>query len=126
MALRLEEEDMANKGNTLGPDQVLDPWDQDYMESSNRVYRLQMQRDGNLVLYDNTSAALWASNTAGRAVRICAMQGDGNLVIYDFGAAIWASNTAGNPGSYLIMQDDGNLVIYRPSPQPLWASNTAR
>jgi hypothetical protein len=116
---------MANKGNTLGPDQVLDPWEQDYMESSNRVYRLHMQRDGNLVLYDNTGAPRWASNTAGRAVRICAMQGDGNLVIYDFNAAIWATNTEGNPGSYVTIQDDGNLVIYRPQPQPLWASGTA-
>jgi hypothetical protein len=55
-----------------------------------------MQQDGNLVVY-NASAE-----------------------------AVWASNTAGNPGSRLVVQDDGNVVIYRPDGTPVWASNTVQ
>lgn len=56
---------------------------------------LEMQGgDGNLVLYDST------------------------------GLAKWASNTTSNPGSYAIMQNDGNLVVYSPAHRALWASNS--
>lgn len=103
--------------------------------SDNRLYELQLQNDGNLVLYARTydgwgnivnRTALWASNTAGRTVSRCVMQSDGNLVLYyDYYAynywgrywqmysqPVWASNTSGNPGAYLELQNDGNLVIY--------------
>jgi hypothetical protein len=54
-----------------------------------------MQDDGNLVIY-NTS-----------------------------GLALWASNTYGNPGAYFAFQGDANLVVYSSAGKPLWASNTA-
>jgi murein DD-endopeptidase MepM/ murein hydrolase activator NlpD len=69
-----------------------------------------MQGDGNLVLYQGSSA-LWstATSTAGsRAV----MQGDGNLVVYSGSTAKWASRTGQYTGATLSVQDDGNLVIY--------------
>ena len=57
-----------------------------------------MQTDGNLVLYDTSNQARWASGTSN------------------------------NPGAYLKMQDDGNVVIYRAGPSTannaLWATNT--
>ena len=53
-----------------------------------------MQNDGNLVVYD-----------ASRKAR-------------------WASGTNGHHDSYLVMQDDGNLVIYNTAGRPVWASNT--
>jgi len=94
--------------------------------SGNGEYRLAMQHDGNLVLYDKTGKALWASNTNNVAIQTCAMQSDGNLVLYRYdGHAQWASNTHGKPGAYLVMQNDGNAVIYYDEkPKAVWATGT--
>ena len=98
---------------------------EEYLTSHNHQYRLGLQRDGNLVLYDARRHPLWASNTNGQRVERCVMQTDGNLVLYHRnGQPVWASNTVGRPGSYLLLQNDGNLVIYQP--QAIWASGTAR
>jgi hypothetical protein len=105
--------------STLASGQTLQPGDR--LESPNRAYRLVMQGDGNLVLYQGSSA-LWstATSTAGsRAV----MQGDGNLVVYSGSTAKWSSGTAGNPGAYLAVQDDGNLVMYKGS-TAIWTRQT--
>jgi hypothetical protein len=94
------------------------------LTSCNGDYTLTMQGDGNLVLYQG-STALWASNTAGTAADEAIMQGDGNFVVYtSAGSALWASNTAGNPGADLLMQNDGNLVVYSASGTALWATGT--
>jgi hypothetical protein len=84
-----------------------------------------MQNDGNLVLYNNLDAPLWATGTDGRDVEFCVMQDDGNLVLYLEGSQrpVWASNTFGNPGSFCVVQDDGNVVIYKPN-HPIWATGT--
>ncbi len=94
--------------------------------SDDGVFRVVMQSDGNLVVYDNQNKALWASGTNGQAVSQCTMQTDGNLVIYGYYNAIWASGTQGNPGAYLDMQNDGNLVIYLPVQYTtaIWATGT--
>ncbi len=93
------------------------------------AFRLDMQHDGNLVLYTVGNAPLWASNTVGRGF-YAVMQTDGNLVVYDLAdQPVFASDTWGNDGAVLVCQDDGNLVIYRGgvpwSPDTaLWATNT--
>lgn len=61
-------------------------------------YRVTMQEDGNLVVYDSTNAALWNSQTNGKGTPDykLIMQDDGNLVVYDkTGKATWNSGTAG-------------------------------
>lgn len=93
------------------------------LRSGNGVYRLVMQRDGNLVLRKR-NRALWASGTNGRRGAGAVMQGDGNFVIYAGGKARWASNTNGHRGARLVMQNDGNLVIYDRNGKARWASNT--
>lgn len=95
------------------------------MRSIDSRFRLTLQTDGNLVLYDNLNRALWHSNTHGRPyITRCLMQTDGNLVLYDNAfVPYWASNTHMYPGAYLRLQDDGNLVIYQGS-AARWASNT--
>ena len=55
---------------------------------------LQMQTDGDLVLYGPDDSPFWASQTDG------------------------------NPGAYLAMQTDGNLVIYSSANAPLWSTGT--
>ncbi|MHB8907783.1 MAG: lectin [Syntrophales bacterium] len=108
----------------LNPGELLKAEDQ--ITSANGQYRLIMQRDGNLVLYDDARRQLlWETNTQGQRVDRVIMQRDGNLVLYlHSGQPVWASNTAGKPGSFLLVQNDGNMVIYQP--QGIWASNTAR
>src|SRR5260370_4875436 len=94
--------------------------------SASGQYRLNMQSDGNLVIYNGV--AIWASNTAGTGGgNHLAMQADGNLVVYtSAGKPVWASNTAGTGGGHrLVMQNDGNLVVYTSAGKPVWASNTA-
>jgi hypothetical protein len=47
-------------------------------------YYLTHQRDGNLVLYDQDSKVIWASNTYGHyGQNILKVQSDGNVVLYD-------------------------------------------
>jgi 1-phosphatidylinositol phosphodiesterase len=105
--------------------------------SSNGLYRATMQGDGNFVIYDQSSHAIWATNTNGHehAPYTLDMQGDGNVVLYSDGCsssspchATWASNTNGKGVGpyYLIMQNDGNLVVYDSTGAATWASNTAR
>lgn len=92
----------------------------------NGDYRLTMQADANLVLYD-LEKAVWASNTNGATSSNCylVLQTDGNLVIYtsDSNKAIWSSKTngKGNGNYVLVLQDDRNLVIYT---DPTWATGT--
>jgi len=91
-------------------------------------FRLALQPDGNLVLYQAVGAGwtpLWSTGTIGAASAQVIMQADGNLVLHDtIGAWLWDSNTGGNPGAYARVQDDGNFVVYSPSHSPLWATDT--
>jgi hypothetical protein len=103
---------------------------------------LDMQLDGNLVVYD--PAAIWSDSTAqhgmqpgddlepgwslyphGSEYRL-EMQTDGNLVIEnDSAKAIWSSGTSGNPGAYATMQTDGNFVVYSTKHKALWSTKTS-
>ena len=58
--------------------------------------RLDLQPDGNVVLYNQD------------------------------GSPRWATDTPGTPATDLVMQDDGNLVLYGEDGTPYWASETAR
>lgn len=103
----------------LAPGERLRPGE--FIVSQDGRFRLILQGDGNLVLYD--PRPVWASNTEGHPVSFAAMQADGNLVIYAGNQAVWASHTEGHPGSRLVMQNDRNAVIYGPG-GPTWATNT--
>lgn len=92
-----------------------------WLASANTRYRLYMQGDSNLVVYDMTTGeALWwtgASAANGQAI----FQSDGNFVVYDGGGApIWFTGTAGNPGAFMVLQNDGNLVLYSAAGVAVW------
>ena len=61
--------------------------------SKNGKYEVEMQNDGNLVIYTGDRQAIWASGTAGKgtAPYKLAMQADGNLVIYGANGFVWDS-----------------------------------
>eukprot|EP01083_Nonionella_stella_P036360 99214_1 len=112
-------------GCALGPDQE--------MMSPNGFYRLKMQGDGNLVLYDGSNSSIWASGTYGQQNCHFRMQSDGNMVVYaNHIYPVWSSNTCGafegmnrtTPRARLVIQNDGNLVLYKA--KSVWASNTMR
>ena len=89
-------------------------------------FELNMQRDGNLVLY-GAGLVLWDSGTLNDAPDYATMQGDGNFVIYKSGRPIWSSGTdSGVRGAYtLTVQNDGNVVVYSPANKPLWQTFAA-
>jgi hypothetical protein len=92
--------------------------------AANEQYTLNMQTDGNLVLYHSGAGALWNSGTEGNPGADAIMQTDGNLVVYSSaGTALWNSGTYGHPGAQVYVQADGNLVIYDAGPA-IWQSGT--
>ena len=89
--------------------------------SPNGRYTLQVQGDGNLVVYAPDRRALWHARTWGNAGVRLALQGDGNLVLYASNrSALWHSDTWGNLGGQLVLQDDGNLVLYTAQGRAVW------
>ena len=61
-------------------------------------YRLTMQIDNNLVLYDSQGNPLWETYTAnqGAAGAKAILHDNGNFVVYDGnGVALWSTNTQG-------------------------------
>jgi RHS repeat-associated protein len=115
---------------------------------------LELQDDGNLVLYQfkwqtgtyrTWNGAKWPYDscyvggvlfagqqlTEGQCLEntsnsTFAVLTNGDLQMYDrlLGQITWHSNTYGNPGAHLIMQSDGNLVIYSAGGVALWSSGT--
>jgi len=72
-------------------------WASNTMRKGTGPYKVWMQNDGNLVVYDSKSP-IWASNTSGKGKGPykLLLQDDGNFVLYDsVNAVIWASNTNG-------------------------------
>ena len=87
-------------------------YSQTILKSDDGRYSLVLQDDGNVVLYNQNSKALWALGTSGKTIDNLQFQSDGNLVLYGAGGvALWASGTVG--ADKLVLQGDGNLVIYQ-------------
>jgi Cys-rich protein (TIGR01571 family) len=99
------------------------------LKSKNGKFKLCMQGDGNVVVYDGNTAtfATDTHNHGGSHPFRLIMQGDNNLVCYDSGnSPVWASNTcnSGTGVAKLVMQDDGNAVIYDGNNNALWCTRT--
>lgn len=86
----------------------------------NGIYRLYMQWDGNVVLYENfstTRKVVWATNTDGKGGTFAVIQQDGNFVIYRPNgtgvAPVWASNTGGKPSAaaWVRLATNGALTV---------------
>jgi hypothetical protein len=92
------------------------------LKSANNNYHLDVQKDGNVVLYGPVHA-LWQSGSGGKQQSRLELQSDGNMVVYGWNnQPLWWSGTGQR--DKLILQDDGNLVLYNGLMQPLWWSGT--
>lgn len=107
-----------------------------YLLSADRRYRLVMQWDGNVVLYDDRAGRpIWATGTRGGQYSTFVVQTDGNVVVYDGTRPVWATGTARRVGQLdafeLALQTDGNVVLYaydedHEDGRAVWASGTRR
>jgi hypothetical protein len=97
--------------------------------SSNQRAFLNMQSDGNFVLYDCNNNVKWnvATNLNSKGPYKACMQQDGNFVVSDAnGRSLWSSNTVRSSAYFTaVMQDDGNFAIYDDQNVVDWASNTS-
>ena len=84
---------------------------------------LEMQEDGNLVLY-NRNIALWSTGTSGSLNQLV-MRPDGNLVVFDNmnKQVCWEAGTRGE-GNYMVLGDDANLAVYDENGNELWSSRS--
>ena len=106
--------------DTLGQNEKLKASEE--LKSENGKYKLVLQGDGNLVVYESQGKALWNSDTLGSGAIECVMQSDGNLVLkHRNGRVVWATGTHGTKNARLVIQDDGNLVIYNERGLAVWA-----
>lgn len=96
--------------------------------SPNKNFKLVMQSDGNLVVYQTIDQKpLWASGTMNSGAIVARMQLDGNFVLYNANnASKWATNTNGHPGAILTLLDTADLVVYTSITNltVLWTSGT--
>jgi hypothetical protein len=104
-------------GQTLNGDRNWTIYSPDYR------YRMVMQPDANVVLYDRNTAIWSKHGGSAQTPGTFEMQTDGNLVLYGRNhVALWATNALGPNGSYLEGQTDGNFVVYTPSRSVLWST----
>jgi len=97
---------------------------------------LVFQCDGNLVLYNFSGIAIWASGTNGSGVDEVDFSGSmGALMLVKNGSwycgiGAWTNGTFGQSsgslalGGFFEVQDDGNLVVYNSVSKAVWASDT--
>jgi subtilisin family serine protease len=89
--------------------------------SGNGLYRLVMQGDGNLVLYNQINQALWHLGTFGNPGAFLVFQGDGNVVLYRAnGTPLWQTVSYGTAANNFLVQNDSNIVLYGPAGQFYW------
>ena len=79
--------------------------------------KFALQNDGNFVIYDQNSKALWSSHTSGHTCSsgdngncLLTFQGDGNFVLYVNGKPKWDTKTA-NKGATLLLQDTPPYIV---------------
>ncbi|HEY6887201.1 MAG TPA: hypothetical protein VI300_05450 [Solirubrobacter sp.] len=86
-----------------------------YLQSRDRRYSLVMQGDGNLVLYGPDGAAWSSQTNSNSGAWVQMQYDGNAVVYAADRRALWSSGTAGNDGAHLIVQSDGNLVVYGPA-----------
>jgi len=105
--------DMLQPGEQLGVGQS--------RVSANGQFELAYQGDGNLVLYRLIDGhPLWATHTVDPGVVEMQHDGN-LVIYGRQGNALWSTGTASYPGARLAVQSDSNLVVYDYYGFPIWS-----
>jgi|GEM_PF-4494018 len=101
------------------------------LRSTNGVYSLLVQDDGNMCIYKNGTDFVWGTMTQNKDGAILKMQADGNLCLYNSkDGHVWSTDTyrgdASKKGSRLVLQDDGQLVLFNSANAPIWNNSKGR
>jgi hypothetical protein len=105
----------------LFSDQWLDT--DEFIESESGQYRLILQGDQNLVLYDTWDSwtPVFHSDTVSSGAIKAYMQDDGNFTLLtSMSISVWSTDTNGNAGAYMVVQNDGNVIIQSALLKSLW------
>jgi hypothetical protein len=108
----------AEGGLSVGAELLSGGWTYSY----DGRFNLSMQRDGDLALYFG-STRLWDTGTNSGA-RVNMQGDGNLVVYDAAGNPLWDSGTWGNPGAHLALNNEGNLIIYATNGAVLWTSNT--
>jgi hypothetical protein len=87
-------------------------------------YTLLFTGEGNLELRSPVGSKLWESRTQGAGKLAMQADGNLVIYDRSSARALWATNTSGHHGAFLALQEDGNVVIYTPDRKPVWATAT--
>lgn len=109
--------------SSLPPGQALPPLT--HLDSPNRHYSAELQRDGDLVVLGPRARIMWSNGVrrSGGSPRLV-LERSGDLVEYARrgGPAVWRSGSKSVPrGLRLVMQNNGELVVTS-SLSPAWSS----
>ena len=94
------------------------------LESPDGYCELKLQSDGNLVVYLNGRPHWASNTAGNDVIDVNMQDDGNFVLYKSNRTPIWATNTAGNPGASVQIQDDGNVVVYNRNGTPLWATNT--
>jgi hypothetical protein len=100
--------------DTLNPGETLKRGE--YLTSENQQYTFVLEREGNLILYAGKRPIWASNTNGQRVQRLHMQPDGNLVLYLGDNQPIWATNTVDKPGSFLILQNDGNLVIYQPYP----------
>ena len=104
-----------------------------YLQSPNGLYRLYLQNDGNLAIYNTSdwsnTPSLWTGiwdtqSSCSNASSVRLLIENGSAVIYNNNSTLlWTTDTGGSNGTKLVLQNDSNLVLYNDDrSQSYWSS----
>lgn len=112
----------TNEGSQLGSGSQLQ--EGQYLQSSDGRFTLDMQTDGNLVLYGPAQTWLWGSATSRLSgVSYAALNSNGDLALFDSqGNQLWSLGVSG--ASTATVQSDGNFCLNNSSGGVVWCSHT--
>ncbi|TVZ56762.1 D-mannose binding lectin [Lutibacter sp. Hel_I_33_5] len=117
----------TKKGSSLSSNKELKKGE--FIVSPDGSFKLIMQDDGNLVIYNMFKKATWSSKTSRKSGVKLRMRDDGILTVYKKdNSHAWSSGKkkdAKPKGKYVLkMQDDGNAVVYDKKNKAIWSSKT--
>src|SRR5580765_8266338 len=92
--------------------------------SDNGKYKLELQGDGNLVVSGPSGVAWTSDTAHKGGTHVDMQQDGNFVLYTPDHSVVWRTDTADRPGAHLVLQDDRNVVIYAADGSTvLWSPN---